>query len=226
MEIDFHRYPQPRTRHHTNPQFYLPLDQLHVVPMNYPPLVESVDWSEHYANAQAPQAVDIGCGWGNFLLNYAERHPEINVLGIETRMQTTAWLNEVIRGEKLPNVSALWYSVANGLQFLEANSVQSVFYFFPDPWFKKRHFKRRAFTTGLLDQIVRVLQPGGRLYLMTDVPEVDVYQHEVLLEHGSWAVQSIENDDEWLGVQTDHELLSQRLNIPYVRRICTRTVQA
>ncbi len=222
MEIDFHRYPQPRTRHHTNPQFYLPLDQLHVVPHNYPPVPSELQWDVLYANGQAPRALDIGCGWGNFLLNYAELHPDINVLGIETREQTTEWLNNIIKGENLSNVAALWYSVANGLHFIADHSVDAVFYFFPDPWFKKRHVKRRAFNAAFIAEISRVLSKDGSLFLMTDVPEVDVYQCELLAELGGWQLREVDKDEDWLGVATDHEQHCQRLGFPYVRRRCTR----
>ncbi len=221
MIIDPQKYPQPRTRHHTNPQFYLPARELHVMPANYPPLVEACDWSQYFVNAQAPSALDIGCGWGNFLMNYAEAHPNINVLGIETREQPVEWINGVIKGESLTNVHALWYTVANGLKFIADASIESVFYFFPDPWFKKRHFKRRAFSTGFLDEIRRVLKSDGVLYLMTDVESVDQAQCELLAEHGSFDVQLVENDADWFDTRTDHELHSLRLNIPYVRRRCT-----
>ncbi len=222
MVIDYKRYPQPRTRHHTNPQFYLPASQLQVLPAHYPPLRDQISWAELFARDHSPNALDIGCGWGSFLMNYAELHPECNVLGIETRQPPTEWINGVISGEKIDNAHALWYSVANGLGFIPTSSVQSVFYFFPDPWFKKRHLKRRAFTQDFLAELHRVLQPDGRLYLMTDVPEVDAYQMEVLLSSGAWDVQLIEHDNEWIPVRTDHEEHCQRLGFPYVRRLCTK----
>lgn len=131
MYIDPLRYPQPRSRHHTNPQFYLPLRELHVVPSQYPPAPQFVDWSSVFASAQPPSVLDIGCGWGKFLLDSAELHPSINMLGIELRQQAVEWINAVIEGEHMKNVHAMYYSVANDLPFIESGSISEVYYFFP-----------------------------------------------------------------------------------------------
>lgn len=221
MNIDPLRYPQPRSRHHTNPQFYLPLHELHLVPSQYPPVPQTCDWSTLFADPQPPSMLDIGCGWGRFLLDSAERHPDINLLGIELRKQAVDWINGVIDGEHIPNARALYYSVANGLPFIGDSSIDAVFYFFPDPWFKKRHGKRRAFTVDFLNELTRVLRPSGTLYLMTDVPEVDEAQCAILEEHGGFNVRVIANDEEWLEVRTDHEQYCQRRGFAYTRRSCS-----
>ncbi|MFN4770185.1 MAG: tRNA (guanosine(46)-N7)-methyltransferase TrmB [Candidatus Kapaibacterium sp.] len=221
MNIDPLRYPQPRSRHHTNPQFYLPLRELHVVPSQYPPAPQSIDWSLCFADGLAPSALDIGCGWGNFLLEIAERRPHINVLGIELRKNAVDWINSVIDGEHVPNARALYYSVANDLPFIQSGSISEVYYFFPDPWFKKRHSKRRAFTAEFLTEVHRVLAPGGHMYLMTDVPDVDEYQCAVLAEHGGFTVEQIHTDSDWLPVRTDHENYCLRRGFAYTRRRCT-----
>lgn len=221
MYIDPLRYPQPRSRHHTNPQFYLPLRELHVVPSQYPPAPQSVDWSSVFASAQPPSVLDIGCGWGKFLLDSAELHPSINMLGIELRQQAVEWINAVIEGEHMKNVRAMYYSVANDLPFIESGSISEVYYFFPDPWFKKRHSKRRAFTAEFLTEVHRVLSPGGHLYLMTDVPDVDEYQCAVLAEHGGFAMEQIHLDSDWLPVRTDHENYCLRRGFAYTRRRCS-----
>lgn len=220
--IDFRKYPVPRIRHHTNPQVYLPLRQLRVVPPNYPPLIEQVDWGTLFANGQPPAVLDIGCGFGRFVLEYALNHPEANILGLEVRKPAVEWLRGVIAGEAIPNAAVLWYSVANGLPFIASESVQSVVYFFPDPWFKKRHFKRRAFTLTLLSEIYRVLAPTGALYLMTDVPMVDEYQRQLLAEHGGFTIEEITTDAEWFTERTDHQLFCDKRNIPYVRLRCRK----
>lgn len=136
--IDFSKYPLPnRMRHHTSPNFYLPASELQIIPKGYPPLIDKIDWSNHFANSQPPDLLDIGCGRGKFLLDMSFRLPQKNILGIEVRPLPVEWLQNVIKGENLPNVSVLRYSVVNGLPFIEDNSIEEVFYLFPDPWPKK-----------------------------------------------------------------------------------------
>lgn len=220
MTIDPLRYPQPRSRHHTNPQFYLPLAELHVVPTQYPPVPRTLDWHALFASGVAPRALDIGCGWGKFLMDLAEQRPHINLLGIELRQQAVEWINSVIDGEQVPNARALYYSVANGLPFIADASVDEVYYFFPDPWFKKRHGKRRAFTQQFLAELRRVMVPGASLYLMTDVPEVDAAQCEILSEFGAFDIEEVAEGGPWLPVMTDHELSCRRRGFAYTRRRC------
>lgn len=234
--IDYKRYPYPRTRHHTNPQFYIPYSELHIKPSGYPPLyttpntvsensdVKAILWSDHFADGKPPVRLDIGCGWGKFLLDTALATPEKNILGIETRQAAVEWINGVIQEERntssrLDNANALWYSVVNGLDFIAEGSIEYVTYFFPDPWFKKRHHKRRAFNREFLDAIQRVLTPSGKLYLMTDIPEVDVYQREVLSIHKGFHEIALTSDNDWFQTQTDQEETCIRNGISYVRSV-------
>lgn len=220
--IDWSKYRQPRIRHHTNPQVYLPQHQLHVVPPNYPPLIEQIAWNEYFADARPPALLDIGCGMGRFLIEYALAHPTENVLGLEVRRPAVEWVAGVLRAEAISNAAVLWYSVANGLPFIETGSLRAVTYFFPDPWFKKRHAKRRAFTLELLTEIHRVLRQDGALYLMTDVPMVDQCQRALLAEHGGFVIEEITDDASWFAEQTDHERFCRAKGIPYVRLQCTK----
>lgn len=219
--IDYTQYPVPRIRHHANPTLYLPESNHHVQLSYYPPVVVP-DWRDHFANAQPPSWLDVGSGMGKFLIETALEHPEKNILGFELRKTAVDWVQSVLRGEQIPNASLLWYSVVNGLQFIERASIEKIFYFFPDPWVKKKHHKRRAFSRALLDEFARMLRPDGTLYLMTDVPEVDQYQQEVLREHEYFTAHYVHTDAEWgLTVRTDQERFSLKKSIPYVRVICT-----
>ena len=225
--IDYKKYPRPRSRHHVSPNQYMARERIAFDPLYYPPLYDRVLWHEQFANSSAPQFLDIGCGMGKFLLETALATPEKNILGLEVREYAVNWIQSVISGERaggrLGNAAALWYSVPNGLGFLETASIEKIFYFFPDPWFKKRHQFKRAFTPQFLDECARVLRPDGILYLMTDVPEVDVVQREMLREHGVFEAEECRNDAVWgLPAKTDQELFSLKKNIPYVRVLCRK----
>lgn len=222
MSIDFSKYPMPRMRHHTSPNFYIPLAELNERPEYYPDTIETLDWQEVFKNGKTPDTLDIGCGRGKFLLEYAAANPQKNILGMEVRLGGIDWIKGVIEGEKLDNAAVLWYSVVNGMHFIEENSIGEIFYFFPDPWPKKRHHKRRAFNTEFLRECSRVLKPGGILYLMTDVPEVDEYQQEVLKEFGGFEFHYAAGDEWPFPFKTDQENFSLRKGIPYVRLICRK----
>ena len=161
--IDFSKYPLPeRFRHHLSANNYMPREQIKYEPYNYPPLYESIDWSEHFANGNAPKYLDIGCGFGWFSLQFAELIEE-NILGIEVRPKAVEYAQNIVKSENIRNCSFLWYSVVNGLDFIERNSVKKIFYFFPDPWFKKKHHKRRAFDINFLKFCYGALEPEGEV---------------------------------------------------------------
>lgn len=163
-KIDYTKYPLPRIRHHANPVLYFPLKQHKGNNFLYPPVYNKLDWSEIFADGKPPAMLDIGCGLGRFLIEMSLIHKDINILGFEVRQSAVEWIESVTSGEKLPNVKALWYSAVNGLPFIRSGSIEKVFYFFPDPWVKKRHYKRRAFSVELLAEIHRVLKSGGQLF--------------------------------------------------------------
>lgn len=221
--IDFSKYPLPnRMRHHTSPNFYLPASELQIIPKGYPPLIDKIDWSNHFANSQPPDLLDIGCGRGKFLLDMSFRLPQKNILGIEVRPLPVDWLQNVIKGENLPNVSVLRYSVVNGLPFIEDNSIEEVFYLFPDPWPKKKHIKRRAFNLDFVREVHRILKKQGKLLLATDVPEVHAYHLEILNEFKLFDIQIIDNDADWDYPVTNKEDFCRRVGIPFYRIICVK----
>ncbi len=223
--IDYTKYPVPRIRHHANPTLYLPESNHHVQLSYYPPVVTPA-WRDHFANGLPPAWLDVGSGMGKFLIETAISAPEKNILGIELRKTAVEWVQTVLHGEQIPNASLLWYSVVNGLHFIESGSIEKIFYFFPDPWVKKKHHKRRAFSRALLNEFARMLRPDGTLYLMTDVPEVDEYQQEVLRDHRYFSPRYTPSDEEWgLAIRTDQERFCLKKNIPYVRVTCVPALQ-
>lgn len=218
MKIDSKKYPLPsRFRHHTSPNLYLPLSELKAKPDYYPPLIDKIDWKELFLNGNPPDSIDIGCGKGQFLLDYTEQNPKKNILGIEIRKGPVDWLKEIIRGENIPNAAVIWYSVVNGLNFIETNSIGEAFYLFPDPWFKKKHIKRRAFSEVLLENIHKVLKSDGVFYIATDVENVNEYHLEVLNITKYFRYEIIEDDGDWNLPRTNKELFCLQKDIKYYR---------
>lgn len=222
--IDFRRYPIPRVRHHVSPQLYMPLEQQLIRPSWYPPLLETADWSAWFANGQTANVVDLGCGRGGFLLSHALTFPQVNILGIEVRSVLIDWIQGVIAGEQIPNAYALWYSAVNGLPWIPDGTVQYITYLFADPWPKKRHHKRRLFSAELLNEIDRILAPGGCLYLATDVPEVAEHQRATIADHGRFVVHDVSEAYPWpFPFTTDQQAFCDRKGIPYSMYVATRS---
>jgi len=235
--VDTKKYPKPRSRHHNAANVYFPLQQLEKTPKYYPPIITTINWNDIFSNGMPPHILDIGCGWGSFLFNYATSHPESNILGIEIRKILTDWINEVIKGEHIHNAHALWYSLPNGLPFLEDSSIDAFFSFFPDPWVKKKHHKRRAFSKELIQEMFRLSTDNAKLYIMTDVPEVAEYQIALLntfpMITNVYAEFIGDIDPDWNMIlndlntdvsgstwdlpNTDQEIFSQKKNISYLR---------
>ncbi len=210
-------------RHHTAPNLYFKFSELKDEPNYYPPIYKDMDWSNIFINSNPPDILDIGCGKGLFLLNMSEAFPDSNILGIELRKPAVEWINQVSRGENIANAAAIWYSVVNGLDFIESDSIEKVFYLFPDPWTKRKHLKRRAFNLDLLNDVYRVLKKNGQLYLATDLVEVDVYHKKILDKFSKFDYKIVENSEEWQFPETNKENFCIRESIAYYRIICKKS---
>ncbi|MDQ3331872.1 MAG: tRNA (guanosine(46)-N7)-methyltransferase TrmB [Planctomycetota bacterium] len=128
-------------------------------------------WSRFFGN-ENPVDIDVGCGRGLFLYNESLAHPERNYLGIEIDFKEGRRTATRLKKRQAENARVLGGDVREAFQRLIApQSVAVVHVYFPDPWWKAKHRKRRVFTNEFVDQVVEVLQPGGVLSSATDVPE-------------------------------------------------------
>ena len=138
---------------------------------NCPLTTPTIDWLALFGNAN-PVEIEVGMGKGLFLLTSATARPDTNFFGIEVvrKYQLYATTRFAIRG--LPNVKTVCADAKWVLrQFVPPGSVAAVHVYFPDPWWKARHKKRRVFTPGFATDVARVLRPGGRFLIATDVEE-------------------------------------------------------
>jgi len=124
-------------------------------------------WHTLFRN-ENPIEVEIGTGYGDFMMEYTQENPGINFIGLDHRFKRSYSVAQKL--EKLEHQN-FRYLRARGerLEFMfNENEVQSVFYFFPDPWPKTRHHKKRLFQKPFLNACYKVLKPGGTLYVKTD----------------------------------------------------------
>ncbi len=223
LGIDFTKYPfRMKIRHHVSTNNYLPAEELKFLPQSYPEVVKSIEWSKLFADGEAPVELDIGCAKGLFLLSRATELSGKNILGLEVRPEPVEWVNSVIDGEGISNCRALHYSVANSLPFIKDESIEKIYYLFPDPWVKRKHFKRRAFSETFLKECHRVLKSGGQFFLATDVDEVHEYQSTLLKKSELFKLSVVELRENWNLPLTNKERFCLKKNIYVYRTICAK----
>ncbi len=131
-----------------------------------------------------PWEVEMGSGKGLFLSAAGSARPDTNFLGIEMAQKYAR--HAAARAAKL-NLSNVRVIHGDGLrlfsELLPDACLFAVHVYFPDPWWKARHHKRRIMNEGFVRQIERVLLPGGRLHFWTDVEEYFRLSLETIAEH-------------------------------------------
>jgi tRNA (guanine-N7-)-methyltransferase len=116
-----------------------------------------------------PVYVEIGFGNGEALLDMASRHPDQNYLGIEVHTPGVGQLLRRAEATDCTNLRVIRHDAVEVLErMIPAASLAGVFLFFPDPWHKKRHHKRRLVQPAFVATLARVLRPGGLFHAATD----------------------------------------------------------
>lgn len=129
------------------------------------------DFAEVF-HRDADTVVEIGFGMGTSLLAMATSNPEINYLGIEVHQAGVGSLVADLHDNTLTNVRIAAHDAVEVFQkHIEDNSVSGVQIFFPDPWHKKRHHKRRLIQTEFIQMILPKMKTGGFIHCATDWQE-------------------------------------------------------
>jgi tRNA (guanine-N7-)-methyltransferase len=117
--------------------------------------------------------LDIGCARGRFLLKMAEIEPQTNFLGLEIRELLVVEASRIAQEHGLQNLHYEFVNATLGLQTLlediPPNLLQTVSIQFPDPWYKKKHAKRRMVKDKMVATIMEKLAVSGKIVLQTDV---------------------------------------------------------
>lgn len=124
-------------------------------------------WQERFLKAQ-PLHIEVGSGKGQFIVEMAKAHPEINYIGIE--MQTNAIISilEKQLEEQLPNLQLLLVDGADLTDYFSDGEVDQVYLNFSDPWPKTRHEKRRLTYKTFLRTYETIAKPKAELHFKTD----------------------------------------------------------
>lgn len=161
--------PRPkRLRQHTNP-------------LAFQGATERPDWDTLLGGQ--PQELEIGFGLGELLLDRARQRPGARIVGVDVRWAYVERVREELARLDVP-LPHLYFVHAEGRLVLEKwlnpASLETVVVYFPDPWFKKRHHKRRIINPVVTSLLARVLKPGGMLHVATDQEPLAHAMMEVL----------------------------------------------
>ncbi len=131
-----------------------------------------------------PRELEIGFGRGRFLIERARSAPGSRLLGIEIKAKWGHLVEERRKREGLTHVVALAGDARQILPRLRPPaSLSRVFLHFPDPWWKKKHGKRRVLDDDFLREVARLIAPGGELFVQTDVEDRGIEMRERIGEY-------------------------------------------
>ncbi len=130
---------------------------------------QPIDWQQAYARQGAQRHVEIGFGMGEALWSMAQTHPQHDYLGIEVHKAGVGSVLAHLEKLGLQNVRVCCDDAVQVLsEQLPCHSLDAVYIYFPDPWSKKRHHKRRLIQADFAALLARVIKPKGYLSLATD----------------------------------------------------------
>lgn len=143
------------------------IDQTELPPFDAGPL-DLRDWFPPDRRA-LPLELEIGSGKGTFILNQAKALPDVNYIGIEYARAFWRHAADRCRRHGLPNVRLVHTEAASFLRnYVSPGTFGQVHIYFPDPWPKARHHKRRLVQAPFLRELHRVLDPAGTIRIATD----------------------------------------------------------
>lgn len=133
-----------------------------------PNWLDLLDWSQVFEHP-GPIEVDVGCGKGSFLLWAAAANPQQNFLGIERQLGRLRRIDKKARRLGLQNVRLIRIEASYLIgKLIPVASVQVYHIYFPDPWPKRRHLRRRLFTPEFVADLHRTLRADGTVNIATD----------------------------------------------------------
>jgi len=130
-------------------------------------VTEPFAWNEFFS-IDRPVEIEIGIGKGRFLLEAAEKRPAINHLGVEWANKYLRFAESRAQRRGLENIRFVRVDARTMMPSIPDRSVHAFYVFYPDPWPKKRHHKRRFLREDMATELARILVDGGKLHVATD----------------------------------------------------------
>ncbi|PYT01524.1 MAG: tRNA (guanosine(46)-N7)-methyltransferase TrmB [Acidobacteria bacterium] len=201
----------------------------HVNPLSpfYRQEPQPIDVESTFAEPDHPLLLDIGSARGRFLLRMSEAEPMWNYLGVEIRHQLVDEANRIGAEEGRTN---LHYEFCNAMLWLGRlvkeipdGILQAVTIQFPDPWFKKRHAKRRMVNEEMVETIASHLTPNGRVFVQTDIESLGEEMFELFRNDARFTEIAIDANP--FPVKTERERAVEDKGLPVYRAMFVQSAR-
>ena len=197
-------------RQHVNP-----LSQFFQLPLSLPSKNILFEKS-HY-----PIHLDIGSAKGEFLIELATKYPYWNFVGLEIREPLVSLCEKKRRKLELTNLKFLFcnvnVSLDEWLSDLDFGQLKRVSIQFPDPWFKRKHFKRRVLNTNILNSIAKSMSMDGEIFIQSDILKLIEYMTNTIDGNRYFTRKNVGDlrsiDKNPYNVMTDREIFSLKKNL-------------
>ena len=197
-------------RQHVNP-----LSQFFQLPLSLPSKNILFEKS-HY-----PIHLDIGSAKGEFLIELATKYPDWNFVGLEIREPLVSLCEKKKRKLELTNLKFLFcnvnVSLDEWLSDLDFGQLKRVSIQFPDPWFKRKHFKRRVLKTNILNSIAKAMSKDGEIFIQSDIFKLIEYMTNTIDKNRYFTRKNVGDlrsiDKNPYNVMTDREIFSLKKNL-------------
>ena len=201
-------------RQHVNP-----LSQFFQLPLSLPSKNILFEKS-HY-----PIHLDIGSAKGEFLIELATKYPDWNFVGLEIREPLVSLCEKKRRKLELTNLKFLFcnvnVSLDEWLSDLDFGQLKRVSIQFPDPWFKRKHFKRRVLKTNILNSIAKAMSKDGEIFIQSDIFKLIEYMTNTIDKNRYFTRKNVGDlrsiDKNPYNVMTDREIFSLKKNLQIYR---------
>ena len=137
-----------------------------------------------------PLEIEVGCGNGHFLTEYGARRKDLLLLGVDRKNRRCQKSMKKVNHRSLENVYIVYGRAEELTRGLPASSVRAYHIYFPDPWPKSKHRRRRFFRMEQLEVLHRTLEPDGLIFFCTDFFDYYLQAKILLLAHGGFQSQT------------------------------------
>lgn len=189
----------------------------------------TLDWPTFLQNDN-PVELDIGCGRGLFTFTAACANADVNYIGFEIDYREGRRAASRIQKRQMPNARIIGGDGNLLLQkLIKPSSVQAAHVYFPDPWWKKKHQKRRIWNQTFVDSLARVLQPGGFVHGWTDVAEYWEVIQPLMDNQERFTIcepPNLNDPDHDMDYQTSFDRKKRKLGLPIYRGLWQLTTES
>ncbi|MGD9152548.1 MAG: tRNA (guanosine(46)-N7)-methyltransferase TrmB [Gammaproteobacteria bacterium] len=179
-----------------------------------------LDFQQIFGRA-AETILEIGFGMGDTLVAMAEQNPQKNFIGIEVFRPGIGSILQQIHAKQLKNIRIIHYDAVEVLQnYIADNSLAGVQIFFPDPWPKRRHHKRRLIQVEFIKLIQQKLKSQGFLHIATDWEDYAKHVKKIFESFSGWIEKNVKSSDRPITKfeQRGKKLQHQIWDMAFVRR--------